>query len=84
VKSQQLITMGEKKHYDKGENATVTKRKSSEVDEHIARCPKEAQSAVAKIRAAIRAAVSGAIERTNYFQMPGYSNPGDVPLNLAT
>jgi uncharacterized protein YdhG (YjbR/CyaY superfamily) len=59
-----------------GENATVTERKSSEVDEYIARCPKEAQGDLAKIRAAIRAAAPGATERTDYFQMPGYSYPG--------
>jgi uncharacterized protein YdhG (YjbR/CyaY superfamily) len=56
----------------------VTKRKSSEVDEYIARCPKEAQGNLAKIRAAIRTAVPGAIERTDYFRMPGYSYPGLV------
>jgi uncharacterized protein YdhG (YjbR/CyaY superfamily) len=53
----------------------VTKRKGSGVDEYIARCPKEAQGDLAKIRAAIRAAVPGATERTDYFRMPGYSNP---------
>src|SRR5271170_6726895 len=58
------------------ENATVTKRKSSKVDEYIARCPKEAQGDLAKIRAAIQAAAPGATERTDYFQMPGYSYPG--------
>jgi uncharacterized protein YdhG (YjbR/CyaY superfamily) len=57
-------------------NATVTKRDRSEVDEYIARCPKEAQGDLAKIRAAIRAAAPGAVERTDYFQMPGYSHPG--------
>jgi uncharacterized protein YdhG (YjbR/CyaY superfamily) len=62
----------------RGENATVTKGKSSEVDEYIARCPKEAQGDLAKVRAAIRAAVPGATERTDYFQMPGYSYPGFV------
>ena len=30
---------------------------------------------MAKARAAIQAAAPGAIERTDYFQMPGYSNP---------
>src|SRR5579864_1158237 len=60
----------------KGGNATVVKRKSSEVDEYIARCPKEARGDLAKIRAAIRAAAPGATERTDYFQMPGYSHPG--------
>jgi uncharacterized protein YdhG (YjbR/CyaY superfamily) len=74
VKSQQAITM--KKTIRQGKNATVTKRKSSEVDEYIARCPKEAQGDLAKIRAAIRAAAPGATERYDYFQMPGYSNPG--------
>ena len=59
-----------------GENTTVTKRKSSEVDEYIARCPKEVQRDLAKVRAAIRAAAPGATERTDYFQMPGYSCPG--------
>jgi uncharacterized protein YdhG (YjbR/CyaY superfamily) len=58
-----------------GENATVTKRKRSGVDEYIARCPKEAQGDLAKIRAAIRAAAPGASERTDYFRMPGFSNP---------
>jgi uncharacterized protein YdhG (YjbR/CyaY superfamily) len=74
VKSQETITL--KKNLRHGENATVTKRKSSGVDEYIARCPKEAQGDLAKIRAAIRAAVPGATERTDYFQMPGYSHPG--------
>jgi uncharacterized protein YdhG (YjbR/CyaY superfamily) len=58
------------------ENATVKKRKSSGVDEYIARCPKGAQGDLAKIRAAIRAAVPDATERTDYFQWPGYSYPG--------
>jgi uncharacterized protein YdhG (YjbR/CyaY superfamily) len=70
------VDYNEKKHFDKGRTATVTKRESSEVDEYIARCPKEAQGDLAKIRAAIRAAVPGATERTDYFQMPGYSYPG--------
>src|SRR5271170_6874857 len=59
-----------------GENAARTKLKSDEVDKYIARCPKEAQGDLAKIRAAIRAAVPGATERTDYFQWPGYSLPG--------
>jgi uncharacterized protein YdhG (YjbR/CyaY superfamily) len=54
----------------------VTKRNSRGVDEYIARCPKEAQGDLAKIRAAIRAAALGAVERTDYFRMPGYSYPG--------
>jgi uncharacterized protein YdhG (YjbR/CyaY superfamily) len=59
-----------------GENAARTKRKSDEVDKYIARCPKEAQGDLAKIRAAIRAAAPGATERTDYFQWPGYSYSG--------
>ena len=72
-KSQQLITM--KKTLRQWRDATTTRRKSSGVDEYIARCPKEAQGDLAKVRAAIRAAAPGATERTDYFQMPGYSNP---------
>jgi uncharacterized protein YdhG (YjbR/CyaY superfamily) len=53
----------------------VTRRKGSGVDEYIARCPKEARGDLAKIRAAVRAAAPGATERTDYFQMPGYSYP---------
>jgi len=56
----------------------VTKRKTSGVDEYIARCPKEARGGLAKIRAAVRAAAPGATERTDYFQWPGYSYPGFV------
>lgn len=73
LKSQASITMN--KPLRRGENATVAKRKSSGVDEYIARCPKEAQGDLAKIRAAIRAAAPGATERTDYFRMPGYSYP---------
>jgi uncharacterized protein YdhG (YjbR/CyaY superfamily) len=76
VKSQRSITI--KKTLRQRENATVTKRKRSEVDEYIARCPKEAQGGLARIRAAVRSAAPGAIERTDYFQMPGYSYPGFV------
>ncbi|MFZ0213700.1 MAG: DUF1801 domain-containing protein [Candidatus Acidiferrales bacterium] len=54
----------------------MTKRNGGEVDEYIARCPKEARGNLAKIRAAIRAAAPGATERTDYFQWPGYSHPG--------
>jgi uncharacterized protein YdhG (YjbR/CyaY superfamily) len=64
-----------KKPLRQGKNATAKKRNSSGVDEYIARCPKEAQGDLAKIRAAIRAAAPGATERTDYFQWPGYSNP---------
>jgi len=74
TKSHRSIKM--KKTLRHGVNATVTKRKRSRVDEYIARCPKEAQGDLAKVRAAIRAAAPGATERTDYFQWPGYSQPG--------
>jgi len=54
----------------------ATKPGTIEVDKYIASSPKEAQNNLAKIRAAIRAVAPGATERTNYFQMPGYSYPG--------
>jgi uncharacterized protein YdhG (YjbR/CyaY superfamily) len=53
----------------------MTKRETNEVNEYIAKCPAKAQGNLAKIRAAMRAAAPGAIERTDYFQMPGYSYP---------
>ena len=46
------------------------------VDGYIAGCPKEAQDNLAKMRAAIQAVAPGATERTDYFEMPGYSYPG--------
>ena len=56
----------------------MTKHKTTQidVDEYIAKCPKEAQGGLVKIRAAIRAAAPGSTERTDYFQWPGYSYPG--------
>jgi uncharacterized protein YdhG (YjbR/CyaY superfamily) len=54
----------------------MTKKNTSGADEYIARCPKEAQANLAKMRAAIQAAAPGAAERTDYFDMPGYSYPG--------
>jgi len=46
------------------------------VDEYITKCPKEAQDKLRKIRAAIRAVAPDATERTDYFQIPGYSYEG--------
>jgi uncharacterized protein YdhG (YjbR/CyaY superfamily) len=60
----------------KKDNKKVTKRETHEVHEYIAKCPKEARGELMKIRAAIRAAAPGATERTDYFEMPGYSYPG--------
>jgi uncharacterized protein YdhG (YjbR/CyaY superfamily) len=50
--------------------------KAINVDEYIAKCPKEAQEKLRKIRAAIREIAPDAIERTDYFQIPGYSYEG--------
>ncbi len=52
------------------------KGKASGVDGYTASCPEVAQAGLAKIRAAIQAAAPRATERTDYFQMPGYSYPG--------
>jgi uncharacterized protein YdhG (YjbR/CyaY superfamily) len=54
----------------------VKKSKTIDVDEYIAKCPKEAHGQLARIRAAIRSASPGATERGDYFEMPGYSYPG--------
>ena len=43
------------------------------VDKYIANAPKAAQGKMREVRAAIRAAASGATERTDYFNWPGYS-----------
>jgi uncharacterized protein YdhG (YjbR/CyaY superfamily) len=58
------------------EDGMARKSGASGVDEYIAGCPKEAREGLAKMRAAIRAAAPGARERTDYFEMPGYSYPG--------
>jgi uncharacterized protein YdhG (YjbR/CyaY superfamily) len=50
--------------------------RASGVDKYIANTPKQVQSKLRQIRAAIRAAAPGATERTDYFQMPGYSYEG--------
>lgn len=54
----------------------MAKGKSSGVNEYIAKCPKEAQPTLTKIRAAIQQVAPDATERTDYFQWPGYSYPG--------
>ena len=48
----------------------------SGVDEYIADAPPEVQGKLREIRATIFAAAPGATERTDYFQMPGYSYEG--------
>lgn len=56
--------------------APKTKLAGRTVDEYIATCPEAARAGLAAIRGAIHAVSPGAAERTDYFQMPGYSYPG--------
>lgn len=49
---------------------------ASGVDKYIANAPKGVQGKLREIRAAIRQAAPGATERTDYFQLPGYSYEG--------
>jgi len=49
---------------------------ASGVDEYIANAPKQLQVRLREIRATIHKAAPGATERTDYFQMPGYSYEG--------
>ncbi len=56
---------------------TPKHREASGVDEYIANAPKQVQDKLREIRAAIRNAAPGATERTDYFQMPGYSYDGE-------
>jgi uncharacterized protein YdhG (YjbR/CyaY superfamily) len=58
------------------ERNAMTANESNAVDVYIASCPREAQGSLEKMRAAIRAAAPGATERTDYFQIPGYSYAG--------
>jgi len=50
--------------------------KPNDTDSYITHSPKEAQDMLRKIRAAIREVAPAATERTDYFQMPGYSYEG--------
>lgn len=46
------------------------------VNEYINNCPSQVRGKLREIRTAIRDAAPGAAERTDYFQMPGYSYSG--------
>ena len=46
------------------------------VDAYIAKCPKEVQDELKRIRSAIRIVAPDAVERTDYFNIPGYSYDG--------
>ena len=56
--------------------ASPKRTAASGVDEYIANAPPEVQGKLREIRATIFAAAPGATERTDYFQMPGYSYDG--------
>ena len=49
---------------------------ASAVDEYIANAPEQLQGKLREIRATIREVAPGATERTDYFQIPGYSYEG--------
>ena len=56
--------------------ASLKRTAAGRVDEYIANAPPEVQGKLREIRAMIFAAAPGATERTDYFQMPGYSYQG--------
>ena len=54
----------------------MKKYSDKNVEEYIEKCPKEAQEKLRKIRDAIREVAPDSTERTDYFQIPGYSYEG--------
>jgi hypothetical protein len=54
----------------------MKKYSGKDVEEYIEKCPKEAQDKLRKIRAAIWEVAPDSAERTDYFQIPGYSYEG--------
>lgn len=59
-----------------GKRVSPKRAGASGVDKYIANAPKGVQGKLRQIRAAIRQAAPGAMERTDYFQLPGYSYEG--------
>jgi uncharacterized protein YdhG (YjbR/CyaY superfamily) len=59
---------------ERKESVKITRARG--VEKYIANTPKQVQGKLRKIRAAIREAAPGSAERTDYFQMPGYSYDG--------
>jgi uncharacterized protein YdhG (YjbR/CyaY superfamily) len=49
---------------------------TNNVEEYITKCPEDVQDKLREIRAAIRNVAPDATERTDYFQIPGYSYEG--------
>ena len=54
----------------------MKKYSDKNVEEYIEKCPKETQEKLRKIRDAIREVAPDSTERTDYFQIPGYSYEG--------
>jgi uncharacterized protein YdhG (YjbR/CyaY superfamily) len=54
----------------------IMKKIPNEVNAYIASAPEEVQAKLRKVRAAIREVAPDATERTDYFQIPGYSYEG--------
>jgi uncharacterized protein YdhG (YjbR/CyaY superfamily) len=54
----------------------MKKNLENNVEEYISKCPQDVQDGLMKIRAAIQNVAHDAIERTDYFQIPGYSYEG--------
>jgi uncharacterized protein YdhG (YjbR/CyaY superfamily) len=54
----------------------MKKYSEKDVEEYIEKCPNEAQDKLRKIRAAIWEVAPDSAERTDYFQIPGYSYEG--------
>jgi uncharacterized protein YdhG (YjbR/CyaY superfamily) len=54
----------------------MSKHEIGDVNAYMAKCPREVRSKLKEIRAAIRKIAPDAVERTDYFQMPGYSYEG--------
>jgi uncharacterized protein YdhG (YjbR/CyaY superfamily) len=55
---------------------SLKRKAATGADKYIANAPKPVQAKLREIRTAIREAAPGAAERTDYFQMPGYSYEG--------
>jgi uncharacterized protein YdhG (YjbR/CyaY superfamily) len=60
----------------KNKRISMEKNSAKNVDEYIAKCPKEAQDKLKSIRTVIREVAPDSTERTDYFQIPGYSYEG--------
>lgn len=56
-----------------GKKASRKRARTNGVDKYIANAPKAVQAKLRQVRAAISDAVPGATERTDYFELPGYS-----------